>query len=995
MLFRVLGPIEVGEIRLGGTKPRTLLAALLVEPRRVIPVNRLVDLVWDEEAPDSAVASVHTYVSALRRRLGHLGSVLVTKAPGYLLDVQPDDNDVEAFRDLVRLAKDAQSAGEHTTAMARFDQALALWRGTALDGITSRFAETYRAGLAELRLVAEEGRAHSALELGLADTLLPALTALSDRHPLRDGVRGLLMRALYHTGRQAEALSVYRQGRDQVVAQLGIEPGPDLRELHERILRGTVDTVPVAVRSPASRPPNQLPPDTADFTGRARELDLIMRLGRETGGTTTPVAVVSGIAGTGKSALAVHAAHLLRDAYPDGQLYADLRSASDAGLGDVLGRFLRALGTPGNELPSRLDERVELYRMAVADRRMIIVLDDAKAGHRLGDLVPAAPGCLVIVTSRRRLGSLPGATMIELDVLSPHASVEMLGRIAGAATVSGDRQAAEAVALLCGGIPLAIRIAACKLLERPHWRASTLVSRLSDEHRRLDELAAGDLAVRASLGVGYRELTGSQLRAFHLLAVLDLPDFGSWVVSPLAGVTADDAEEIVEGLADRRLVEVAGIDPLGRPRYRFHDLVRLFAAEHANRHETDAEVTAAVRRLLATWMALLDAGAKRLPQVTLRLAPALVHAGDVDAGLVDEVTRNPVEWLRSETVAVVRTVERAHQLGVDEMTTALAANLLSSPFSARNEFDGWERTHAVALAAARASGNSQAEAIVLVGLGQLSYERDDFDTAMRYLNQALGLADERIEMVALVGIGTVHRDRGQVADARAVLGRALLLAERIGEPSALAAAMYGLGCLDRDHGDLGSARELLGRCVESYRDLRDPRGEALAIRGLGLVHRASGELAESAALSRRAHDILVGSHDELGAAYARQSLAKTLIRQGDPEQANRILRDCLEVCSRQRDRFGIALVRRTIGEALLAAGSTVLAAEQLGAALRGWEQLDLPIWQARTLRDLAAATGSAAHWATATDLFRQTGAREAGELAGLSPADWLARVREA
>ncbi len=1002
MLVQALGPLELcaagTSITPGGPKPKALLAALTVHVREVVPIDRLVDLVWDEHAPPSAPALVHQYVSQVRRGFAAVGArtALRTRAPGYLLQLDPTQLDLDVFAQLMRTAADAEQAGDPARAADAYREALQLWRGPAFGGVDARFARDRASALEADRLTVEDGLARCLLGLGLVTEATTRLTALTSTHPLREETRGLLMRALHAAGRPSDAMTTYLEGRERLMAERGVEPSPSLRDLYTRIRDGSLadarqPVTIVALRR--QRPvPNQLPPDLPDFTGRAEQVDFVRTLAKS--GRPTPTVVVSGGGGAGKSTLATHCAHLLAPDYPDGQLFADLQATTEDT--DVLGRFLRALGVAGVDLPDGVDERAELFRMAVADRRMVIVLDNARGERQVRRLLPGSGACLVLITSRSRLTGLAGTEPLELDYLTPEQSVEMLGRIIGSARAAGDPAAAARIAELCGGVPLAVRVAGAKLLARTHWPLRTLATRLSNERRRLDELVVGDLAIRSSLELNYTELTELPRRAFHLLALLGLPDFGAWVAAPLLDVSVDDGEDVVEQLVDLRLVEVAGIDTLGRVRYRCHDLVRLFGTEQAQRHEAAERVKAAVARTLAVWTALVETGAARLPRVTLGLRTSPVPTVDIDPRLAEEAAAAPTEWLAAETAALVRIIERAHELGIDELSTTLITSLLSSPFAARNAFDGWQRTHEVALAAARRAGNQRAEATLLAGLGQLYYEKDDFTAAYDHFQQALTLArvvaDEPVEAVALVGVGTVHRDRAEWELSASHLTAAAALAERTGDRGVLAAACYGLGGIRRDHGDLDSATKLLTECVALYRAVADPRGEALALRGLSLCQRAAGQYGKAVERGREAHRILTEAGDILGATYAAQALAKASLRAHRFDGLAASLARCRTVCVRHQDRFGIALVTRTQGELALATGDLAAARTLLSEALTAWTELGLPLWQARTMRDLSAATGDAELWSTAVALFASLSAREAGELAGLTPAAWLATI---
>ncbi|ANZ39580.1 hypothetical protein BBK82_29570 [Lentzea guizhouensis] len=1030
MRVLLLGPVDLrdGErsIGLGGTKPKTMLAALTLQPRQVVPIEQLINHLWDGEPPRSATALIHTYVSTLRRAFASIGrpDVLLTRAPGYELVVQEGESDLEAFGALADRARTLERSGQHAEAAGHYRRALDLWRGPALSGIEVRFARAKAVTLDEDRAGAEEGLARCDLAQRHFSEVISRMSRLTAQNPAREEAHGLLMRALYENERQADALAVYQNVRRYLDDELGVEPGEKLQQLHINVLNGTLEPVaapvvmtsrPVEAVADAAHPvaaqavavaldqytvPRHLPPDIGDFTGRADQLELMRRLSEKTAAadrTATATVVVSGFGGAGKSALAVHTAHMLRDRYPDGQLFADLREADpDLGVRDALRRFLNALGVANTDLPDDLADRVELYRRKVAGRSLVVVLDNVSHEHQVRRLLPGSPHCLVIITSRSRLTGLEGAEFVELDFFDAEASVQMLSRIVGEQRVAGEPEAARTIARLCGGIPLAIRAAAAKLLARPHWPLRVLAGRLSDERRRLDELAAGDLAIRSSLQLNYTELDEPHRRAFHLLTLLDLPDFGAWLAAPLLEVSADDAEDVVEHLVDLRLLDVVGVDPLGRVRYRFHDLIRLFGAEQAAGEPTGE----ALLRLMTAWMHLVEIGARTLPRVTLGLRPPGLCTGSVDRRLSVDVEDNPTEWLKAETAAVVRSIERAHELGVTGSTTTLIVSLLASPFAVRNEFDGWQRVLDVALTSARTSGDRGALATVHAGLGQLKYEQDDFTAALEHFGQAREHAEAVGEVhtlaVAQIGLGTVLRELGETGRAVEHLVRADELAGTAGDADVAAAAQYGLGAISREHGDIDAAVTSFGRCVDLYRERGDQRGEALALRGLSLCHRARDEHADAAELSRQAEVVLTGAGDALGAAYARQSLAKALVRQGKTVEAGALLDSCHEVFVQHRDRFGIALAVRTMGEAALAGGDDTRARELLEDALVRWEQLGLPQWQARTLRDLAAtAPGDAAElWGRARELTAAVGGREVAELRELTPSAWRDHVRK-
>lgn len=461
MRVLALGPIELRDgdraVPLGGGKPKALLAALVRRPRQVVSIDRLTGLIWDDDPPRSATALVHTYVSALRRGFAAAGApaVLATRPPGYSLDVSAEENDIEQFEATLVRARQAERGRDFAAAAGRYEGALGLWRGTAFGGVDAEFTHAHAAGLDEERLAAEEGFARCLLALGEGSEAAARLTRFVAANPLREEARGLLMHALHDTGRHADALTVYREGRRRLLDELGVEPGVRLRELHAQILDGRLPATPVKAERVVAEPapevvvPRHLPPDVGDFSGRAVDLRTVLRLAApDPDRTATPVVVISGSGGVGKSALAVHAAHRLRASYPDGQLFADLRGSDrDVTTAEVLGRFLGALGVAAADLPAGLDDRVELYRRTVSGRRLLVVLDNARAEAQVRRLLPGETGCLVIITSRSRLTGLAGAEPLELGFLSDDAALGYRLRRAGR---GGRRRRRSRLATGCG-----------------------------------------------------------------------------------------------------------------------------------------------------------------------------------------------------------------------------------------------------------------------------------------------------------------------------------------------------------------------------------------------------------------------------------------------------------------------------------------------------------------------------------------------------------------
>ncbi|MEU4425530.1 BTAD domain-containing putative transcriptional regulator [Actinoplanes sp. NPDC024001] len=527
--FRLLGPVEVrsgGEVLpLGGTKIRTLLAALLLPAGRVVATDRLIDVIWDDDPPPTARALVQTYVSALRRVLP--AEMIETRPPGYLARIDPDSLDRNRFDALVARGRAAAREGRHAEASELLRAAAALWRGPALSGVRSAALTAEAARLDQQRLTVTEERISADLALGHADELCAELSVLVGQHPTREPLRAQLMTALHRAGRAADALAVYRQGREILVEELGIEPGPELSRLHEAILRGTPGPPAPVTARPV---PAQLPPDAADFTGRDEQAAQLIRLLEH-----SSVGVIAGPGGIGKSALAVHVAHRVAAAYPDGVLHVDLRgmSASPASPAEVLGRFLRAFDVDPSAIESSLDERMNQYRSLLADRRVLVVLDDAANEQQVRPLLPGSPRCGVLITSRNRLPGLAGARLLELDMLSEQEATTLLARVVGDDRVAAAPDAAAAIVTSCGRLPLAVRIAGARLATRRHWSAELLARRLGDERRRLDELWAGDQQVRATIEMSLRGLDPRARTVLRRLGQLGPADFPCWVVAAL------------------------------------------------------------------------------------------------------------------------------------------------------------------------------------------------------------------------------------------------------------------------------------------------------------------------------------------------------------------------------------------------------------------------------------------------------------------------------
>jgi DNA-binding SARP family transcriptional activator len=605
-----------GEVTLGPPKQCAVLGLLARRINHRVSLDEIIDAVWGSEIPRSAAACVHTYVAGLRRSLEpersrrDSGDILVSTGGGYVLHIEPENVDVERFLRLHAQARRLNADGRPEQSLAAFDQALGLWRGEAYTNIPGPFAEVERAHLEELRLTAVEEWAVVMLALGRHTELAAVLSDLVAREPLRERLRWLLMLTLYRCGRQAHALAVYRETRRLLSEELGIEPGIDLRTLHEQILAGGPGlAAPLNALSPVSLAavdrketgpvprPAQLPTPARGFVGRVAEQARLRQVLDPTSGRRkdrTNVAVIHGAAGVGKTALALHMAHQYADQYPDGQLYIDLcafdpdrdpLSASSA-----LGSLLRSMGVGDRSLPGDLAGRTALYRSLLNGRRVLVVLDDASDAEQVRPLIPSGPAC-VLITSRRRQSGLvvrDGAHRISLAPLEPQESLKLLGYLVGLERLAGHRDDAERLAELCGHVPLALRIMAEHLATDPGMPLEEQLRRYGADRDRLDHLTVADDAadsLQSVFAASYLELPPEAARMFRLLGRHESPLITVSVAASLAGVTRGGAERLLDILVDNHL-----LDTVGRHHYRFPPLIGVFAAECAREEPRPARL---------------------------------------------------------------------------------------------------------------------------------------------------------------------------------------------------------------------------------------------------------------------------------------------------------------------------------------------------------------------------------------------------------------------
>ena len=665
---------------------------------------------------------------------------------------------------------------------------------------------------------------------------------------------------------------------------------------------------------------SQLPPDIEDFTGREDALErLRVRMaGRPSGSTAVVITGAVGKAGVGKTALAVHVAHQLRPKFPDGQLYVNLRGAEAQALAsaEVLGRFLRALGVEGQCLPQDVDSRAGLYRSLLADRRMLVVLDNAADEAQVRPLLPAGAGNAVLVTSRIRLAGLTPAEVIDLGVLPPEQAVELLGKIVGADRVAAESGAASQLAALCGYLPLALRIVGARLAAKPHWRVQRLADRLGAHHRRLDELAVGDLEVRASFALSYQAVGEVERRAFRLLGLLEVPDFAPWMLSALLDVPAADAEEIAERLADAQLLDTVGEDSAGQIRYRCHDLLRLFARERLATDETSATRRAALERTLQIYFTRARAAVRQL-----RLRPP-----ELPNGAAPAIPRDPVDglagsykWLAAEHTGLAVSLEQVWREGLGQLGQALTS-LLADFFEVYVCWDEWEHTHEVALRAARLAGDRHAEASLLRGLGDLRRCQDRLPEAVAHFTRSNAifceLQDIPGEADSLTGLARTYRRQGLLAESAACFERVLGLSRGLADADREAKAALFFAKVRRQQGQPAEALALLSRCRDIFRSVDSGGYVAYADIMIGVLRSELGEHERAAANLQQALAFAQALGDPRWEAYVLLNLGVIALARGSHDEARHHLGQSLAMYERAGDRHGASRAGRVLAGTL-------------------------------------------------------------------------------
>ncbi|MER7670448.1 BTAD domain-containing putative transcriptional regulator [Kitasatospora sp. NPDC096128] len=927
--FQVLGPVQAWlddkPLSLGSPQQQAVLTALLLHSGRPVTTQDLVDALWGERPPTQAVAALRTYVSRLRsviepqREVRRPAELLVSVADGYALRIPGEALDLSVFERLSAEAAAARASGDKRETHRLLAQALDLFRGRPLTGIPGPYADAQRLRLAERQVAAAEELCAAALDIGLHAEIVVELNNLTAQHPLRERLRELLMLALYRCGRQAEALGVYTDTRKLLIEELGVEPGAGLSRMHNRILAAdpalTLPALPLpAAREDGSAPPPapaQLPADVSDFSGRSKLVGDLSTVLMNATGQAVVVTSLAGIGGVGKTTLAVHVAHRVRTEFPDGQLYVDLRGAgaSPADPVVVLGDFLHALGV--TESPDSLEQRAALYRSLLASRRMLILLDNARDAEQIQPLIPGVSGCAVLATSRSRLAGIPGAQLFDVEELTPDEALALFSAIVGEHRVAAEPEAAMKVVTACGFLPLAVRIAAARLASRPRWSVSDLASRLADQRRRLDELQLGNLAVETTIGLGYGQLSVDEARAFRLLALIDSPDIPLAAAAALLGVDEYTAEDLAEALVEANMLEC-----FTPGRYRYHDLLRLYAQRKNERLGDTAEQELAVLRLLDLLIPTIRNAAHVIEPDDL--LPELLTT-PASPGLVLPTARAAQDWLRTEGALLLSAVEAA-STGPSTSQRA-AVDLLNYLFSIDPDPTRGPRVVRILEAIgddAQRRNDAAGIAKVYFALGTLQSDTSNFQGSERSFRLSLEhqAADEPTVLLLATAnmLGVILNMGNRPAEALSFLEQARATSQAVGAPKAEARIVGNMARVQHRLGMTETAVQSAGEGVSAARESKNGPLLAQTLYQLGVVLPGS----EAVPHLREAHQLYQSQRNLLWEGYTLARLASALLAAEEHSEAAEAAGGSLAIAQELDSAYCQGLANAALGEALLA-----------------------------------------------------------------------------
>ncbi|WP_027659738.1 AfsR/SARP family transcriptional regulator [Salinispora fenicalii] len=982
MRFGILGPLRVGgEATVTAGRDRTILAMLLLQAGRIVPTEELVDAVWEEQPPATARAQLQTCVSRLRRRFATLGlppELIVTDPGGYGVRTAPGDLDAEVFGDEVAAARAAVATGQLADARRHFRAALALWRGSALGGIAGRSVRGRAQTLDEQRVTALEECVHVELRLGQAVDLIDELTEAVERHPLRDRLRGQLMLALSAIGRQADALVVYRDGRRRYADDLGIEPGVELQELHQRVLAG--DLVTTGPRR-TTTPVRGLPRAISDFTGRQ---EIVARLLQQLHEGDTQVQLIDGMAGSGKTTLAVHLATRLADRYRDVQLFIDLHGHSERTPltpATAVATLLRQLGIPAEQVPVDFEDRLALWRTELSDRRALVLLDNAASVDQVAPLLPTGRSCLTLVTSRRRLVGLDAGQPVSLPVLDLDEAVTLLARVAGPERVTAEPEAAAEVIRRCGFLPLAIRLAGARLAHRPSWQIVDLVERLAGARDPLAEFVAGPRSVGGAFALSYAQVSPPAQRLFRLLGVHPASNFDNAVAAALAELALPDTQDLLDELIDANLVE----EP--RPgRFRLHDLIQEYARRLLAEPGRTAERAAALERLMDHCLYVAAAIARSLEEAS---RAAFVLPDPPRADLVEACLPQRTTWFDSNRVVLTALPRIAEAEGLLQHCWRLAracwwANYQGGHLSELIEM------HTVGLRAAERLNDQAAVALTLNYLASAHYRLAQFPEAITLMSRGLQVCRQlglRRQVVSgLMNLGIAYSGGGDYRRGLEFFDEAIRLVDAGTGRGALVELTSNKGCALAYWGRYEEALRTIRLHMSLARELDDLWELGRAFGHTGMIRHRMGDVAPARRLLRAALRLMRLAGNSYGEGEVLNEFGVLEREAGRPEEAARLHREALIAINKSGDRAGACASRNLLARAIADQGDRPSALDLFRRVLHDAQKINHRYEQARALDGMARCLRSTdmsaarAYWTQALALFDQVDVPERHEV---------------
>ncbi|WP_081902626.1 AfsR/SARP family transcriptional regulator [Lentzea aerocolonigenes] len=961
---RLLGSVDVvvgGVVRsLSGLRRKSVLAVLGLAAGEIVSVDRLIDVVWGDQAPATAANTLQSHVSQVRRVLGSRRAI-VARSPGYVLDLGAESTDLQVAQRLVRQSK---QAGNPSQSIALLREALVLWRGQPLMDVAElEWLRGQAERLEALRLETVQTLVEARLAVGEHRELVPELEELTRQHPFHERFHEQLMLALYRSGRQTDALGAYQRLRRVLHDDLGIDPGPHLRDLEGAILRQDPELhrPQVAARPYEAPGPALFPAPVDGFVGRSAQLaqmDSFLAATENGGGSTLLIAAIGGVGGIGKTALALHWGHRVRARFPDGQLYVNLRGYANSPPmqpAHALGQLLRGLGVPPERIPVDVDEAAGTYRSLLADRQVLILLDNACSPEQVRPLLPGGPRCLVVVTSRVRLGGLlvsDGARLLTLDILEADEAEALLTGMLGRRRVDAERQATAELAEVCGYLPLALRIAAANLVMRPHDSIARYVADLRDGNR-LDSLQVdGDeqSAVRAAFDLSYAALKPDERRMFRMLGLVPGTDIDLSATAALTDSEPAHARRMLGRIVDAHLVTETTSG-----RFLLHDLLRLYARTLADAEDGQGQITSAMDRLCAFYVTATDAAAKLLYPETTRLTTTFSPSrGPGDVPFTDPASAS--DWLDRERVNLLALVHEAAGRGPHWAACRLA-DALRGYFYLRRHIGDWL---AVATDALRAAGDEPGpQAAAHLNLGTAHNARNDGEAAITHFTTALRLAERagwhEGQAAALNNLGTVHSQAGRHRHAAERYVRAAASHERAGCLAGQAVSLDNLGRVRRELGDPESAVTLHKRAVELHQASGARLGHATALTNLADAYHDLGRLDDAMTLYTDALTLHRQSGNRDRQAICLYGLANVHRVAGRCDEALDFARTALTVAVDIADRRTEAIAANTLGSVYLQRGHPQRALEQHQHAYRLAVATDSRYVQAAVLVGMAAA----------------------------------------